>query len=36
MDGLIGILVGLFLGVPFGIFLAALMMAASREKRDGE
>ena len=36
MDGLIGIVVGLFLGVPFGIFLAALMAAASRDRRDGE
>lgn len=36
MDGLIWLGIGIFLGTPFGIFLAALMMAASREKRDGE
>lgn len=36
MDGLIGIVVGLFLGVPFGFFLMALMLIASNDRRDGE
>jgi hypothetical protein len=36
MDTIIGIGIGMFLGVPFGFFLLALMMIASEDKRDGE
>ena len=36
MDTLIGIGIGVFLGVPFGFFLLALMMIAGGDRRDGE
>lgn len=36
MDGLICLAIGIFLGVPFGFFLMALMTAAGNDKRDGE
>jgi hypothetical protein len=36
MDGLICLAIGIFLGVPFGFFLMALMLIAGDDRRDGE